>query len=69
LLDSDATQLPFRLRQAIRFLKSKGVKVNLQQLLEDLLQWNHPGRFVQKQWARAYFALSEPASGKASAKN
>jgi len=69
LLDSDATQLPFRLRQAIRFLKSKGVKVNWQQLLEDLLQWNHPGRFIQKQWARAYFALSQPANDNTSAKN
>lgn len=63
LLDSDATQLPFRLRQAIRLLKSNEVKVNWQRLLEDLLQWDHPQRFVQKQWARAYFALSEKSNG------
>jgi CRISPR system Cascade subunit CasB len=56
LLDGDAVQLPFRLRQAIRFLKSNNVTVNWAQLLEDVLQWNHPKRFVQKQWARAYFA-------------
>jgi CRISPR system Cascade subunit CasB len=59
LLDSDATQLPFRLRQAIRFLKSKGKPVNWQQLLEDLLKWKSTYRTVQKQWARTYFALSE----------
>lgn len=57
LLDADAKQLPFRMRQAIRFLKSKDKPVNWQQLLEDLLRWNYPSRTVQKQWARAYFAL------------
>lgn len=62
LLDSDATQLPFRLRQAIRLLKTNEVKVNWQRLLEDLLQWNHPQRFIQKQWARAYFALPEKST-------
>lgn len=62
LLDADATQLPFRLRQAIKFCKSNRVSVNWQQLLQDLLQWKHPKRFVQKQWARAYFALPERTS-------
>lgn len=69
LLDSDATQLPFRLRQAIRFLKAHDVRVNWQCLLEDLLQWNHPKRFVQKQWARAYFALAKPIAEESAAKN
>ncbi len=67
LLDSDATQLPFRLRQAIRFLKSKDKSVNWQQLLEDLLKWKSTYRTVQKQWARAYFALSKPTDEEASA--
>jgi len=58
LLDSDITQLPFRLRQAVRFLKSKQVTINWQQLLEDLLRWNYSSRIVQKQWARAYFGTS-----------
>ena len=62
LLDSDTVQLNFRLRQAVRFLKSNRVKVNWQRLLEDLLWWNHANRFVQKQWARAYFALPEKAT-------
>lgn len=59
LLDADATQLGFRLRQAVKFLKSKRVRVNWSQLLNDLLKWNSPYRTVQKQWARAYFALPE----------
>ncbi|MFZ5903178.1 MAG: type I-E CRISPR-associated protein Cse2/CasB [Chloroflexota bacterium] len=69
LLDSDATQLPFRLRQAIRLLKSKNERVNWQQLLQDLLRWNYPSRIVQKQWARAYFALPKPSDEETSAAN
>jgi len=58
LLDSDPTQLPFRLRQAVRFLKSCRVPVSWPQLLDDLLRWNYASRAVQKQWARAYFGLA-----------
>ena len=60
LLDSDAAQLHFRLRQAVRFLKSKQVAVNWLLLLEDLLRWNYSNRTVQKQWARSYFGISQP---------
>ncbi|MBU6362395.1 MAG: type I-E CRISPR-associated protein Cse2/CasB [Chloroflexi bacterium] len=59
LLDADATQFPFRLRQALRLLKSKDVKVNWQSLAEDILSWGHPNRFVQKNWAKAYFSQFE----------
>lgn len=55
LLDADKKQLPFRLRQAIRFLESQRVTVNWPQLLKDLLAWDHPKRYVQESWARAYF--------------
>jgi CRISPR system Cascade subunit CasB len=56
LLDADETQLPFRLRQAIRFLASNDKTVNWTHLLRDLLAWKHRNRFVQKEWARAYYA-------------
>ncbi len=62
LLDSDIAQLPFRLRQAVRFLKSSRVSVNWQQLLKDLLRWNYANRAVQKQWARSYFGISQPST-------
>ena len=60
LLDADKGQLPYRLRQAIKFLKSgeQKVSVNWAQLLKDLLGWQHPSRYVQKEWAREYFSLS-----------
>ena len=67
LLDSDEAQLAYRLGQAVRFLRSHRIPVNWQSLLEDLLQWDHPSRFVQKKWAKAYFSLpseqlEQPAS-------
>jgi len=55
LLDADGQQLAFRLRQTIRFLESKRGVVNWPQLLQDLLAWGHPKRYVQERWARAYF--------------
>lgn len=58
LLDADTEQLRFRLRQAIRFAQSNRVPVNWPQLLRDVLRWDHPDRFVQRQWAEAYFSAS-----------
>lgn len=55
LLDADLAQLHFRLRQTIHFLQSCRVHVNWRQLLVDLLQWDHPNRYVQQRWARSYF--------------
>jgi CRISPR type I-E-associated protein CasB/Cse2 len=60
LLDSDASQLAFRLRQAVRFLKSNRIPINWQELTEDVLNWNSQYRTVQKKWARAYFKLPAP---------
>lgn len=48
-------ELGFRLRQTIKLLASKEIGVDWQCLLQDLLRWDHPDRWVQKQWARAYF--------------
>jgi CRISPR system Cascade subunit CasB len=56
LLDADETQLPHRLRQAVHLLQSNRIRVNGPQLLEDLLYWTHPNRFVQRRWAQSYFA-------------
>lgn len=60
LLDADATQLPFRLRQAVRYLRSQRIGVEWPCLLQDLLYWTHPNRFVQRAWARSYYGLAEP---------
>ena len=58
LLDADYTQLAYRLGQTIRLLHANKEKLNWVGLLTDLLHWEHPERFVQKAWAKSYFALS-----------
>jgi CRISPR system Cascade subunit CasB len=56
LLTAHPDDLPFYLRQAISFLKSKEVSVDWHQLFADILAWGHPNGYVQKQWARAFWS-------------
>lgn len=65
LLDAQTERLPsgvvipgelgFRLRQTVKLLASAEVRVNWHDLLRNVLNWNHPEKWVQKSWARAYF--------------
>jgi len=55
LLAAHPEDLPFYLRQAVSFLKSKEVPINWHQLFFDLLAWDHPDGYVQKRWARAFW--------------
>ena len=55
LLEADAEQLPFRLRQIVRLAHSRQQVLDWGRLLRDLLSWNHPDRFVQRRWAREYY--------------
>lgn len=57
LLAAHPDDLPFYLRQAVSFLRSKEVPVNWHRLLSDLLAWGHPERRpqVQKRWASAFW--------------
>jgi CRISPR type I-E-associated protein CasB/Cse2 len=66
LLDSDYDpftgdgDLPYRLRQMVRYAASKGVGVDWPQLLVDIKFWNHPEKHSQKRWARSFFANERP---------
>lgn len=55
LLTAHPNDLPFYLRQAISFLKSKETPVGWHQLFSDVMAWGHPAGYVQKQWARAFW--------------
>ncbi len=48
--------LPYRLRQMVRYAVSKGVGIDWATLLTDLKFWNQPEKNVQKRWARAFFS-------------
>ena len=73
--DDDATERRFvqllrmrrdtlepRLRQQISILKSKDIPVNWHQLIADLRHWDHPKRFVQRDWARAFWRVGKSKS-------
>ncbi len=55
LLAAHPDDLPFHLRQAVSFLKSKERPIDWRQLLADLQAWGHPDGYVQKQWARSFW--------------
>jgi len=58
LLAAHPDDLPFHLRQAVGFLRSKGVPVDWQQLFADIRGWAQPDRPVQRRWARAFWGRS-----------
>lgn len=47
--------LAYRLRQMVKLADGKSIPVDWRCLLHDLLNWEHPERWVQKKWARSYF--------------
>ena len=49
-------ELTFRLRQCVRLVGSRSVGVDWVKLTQDLCSWGHPSKYVQKRWARRYFA-------------
>ena len=53
LLDSDQDQLPHRLRQMVALLKEQDL--DFESLLKGVLNWNHPDKWVQNQWARDFY--------------
>ncbi len=63
-LSRDALDVP--LRQHISLLKSKEIGVNWNQLLNDLRHWDHPERFVQKNWASFYWQAPDKNKAKQS---
>jgi len=67
LLDADYDpwtgdgDLPYRLRQMVRYAASKGVGIEWPALLDAVRYWNQPEKRVQKHWARSFFATKRPA--------
>ena len=60
LLDAELTwdgqgELPFRLRQCVRFILSGEVGIAWEQLLYDLWRWNWPSRPARREWAQAFY--------------
>lgn len=60
-------ELGYRLRQAVKLAASHEVGVDWAQLIHHLDHWRHPGRWVQKAWARSYFQQFPATATKESA--
>jgi CRISPR system Cascade subunit CasB len=59
LLDTDAEELPYKLRQAVTLIARDRVGIDWVLLIRHLARWDHPDRWVQKQWARGFWAAIE----------
>ncbi len=70
LLDAEfdlagTNELAFRLRQMVRQVLSKNadeIGIDWPQMLSDLKYWGHADKFVQKRWARAFYAPATESS-------
>jgi CRISPR system Cascade subunit CasB len=67
LLDADADELPWRLRQITAVLDAASIDIDWPALLADLWHWNHPDRYVQVSWARQFWAPPSPSKKGATA--
>ena len=58
LLNAHPDDVDDHLRHTVSLLKANEQPLDWFQLFKDLLQWNHPDRFVQLQWARDFYKTS-----------
>lgn len=68
LLDCHEDDLGEHLRHAVSLLQSQEIPVDWVRLLKDLNNWNHEDRFVQRNWARAFWAGGQTADAGSGAK-
>jgi CRISPR system Cascade subunit CasB len=59
LLDTDAEELPYKLRQALTLIAGDGVGLDWVLLIRHIGAWGHPDRWVQRVWARDFWAAAE----------
>jgi CRISPR system Cascade subunit CasB len=55
LLNCHEDDLPDHLRHAVSLLKSKEIPIDWARLLRDVRRWNHEDRWVQREWAQAFW--------------
>jgi CRISPR system Cascade subunit CasB len=60
LLDTDAEELPYKLRQAVTLLARGSVGLDWALLIRHIGRWAYPDRQVQRDWARDFWAAAEP---------
>lgn len=56
LLDADAENLHYYLKQVIGLLKAKQIAVNWNELYTAIKHWESDDKWVQRKWARSFWA-------------
>lgn len=59
LVTAQRDDLGTRLRQVVSLLEAGQIPVDWSKLLHDLDYWDHEDRFVQRQWASAFWRTDE----------
>lgn len=65
LLDCHRDDVADHLRQAIGLAKSNDVPVDYRRLLADLRYWDHPDRFIQRNWSRQFWGREQDQTASA----
>jgi CRISPR system Cascade subunit CasB len=63
LLDSDADELPHRLRQMVTLMSSANIAPDWGTLRKDLRWWRTDDRTVQQRWAKSYYRHDRQKNG------
>ncbi|MGD9891486.1 MAG: type I-E CRISPR-associated protein Cse2/CasB [Dehalococcoidia bacterium] len=67
LLNADREELSEHLRHAISLLRANDVAVDWSRLYGDVRGWGSDDRWVQREWARAYWGGTAPSGGERAA--
>ena len=62
LLNAHRDEAPSHLRHAVSLAESKGVPINYESLLMDIIAWDSESKTVQKRWAGDFWGFKKPES-------
>jgi len=61
ILNSHIEDIPHHLRYAVGILRSKDIPINWRRLTNDILNWTHDDKFVQRNWSRSFWGFPKEA--------
>jgi CRISPR type I-E-associated protein CasB/Cse2 len=59
IIASDKDDLSFRLRQAVKQIRSKDQPIDFSILLRDLYNWDNENRWIQREWVKGFYNINE----------
>jgi CRISPR system Cascade subunit CasB len=65
LLEAHPEDLAEHLRHAVSLMRSNSIPIDWSRLLDDVIAWPHPDRYVQRRWAKDFWTFRGEESGDA----